>query len=225
MEEQDGTARNPAPNEKFVSETQAGHFASAKRGAATTALSEGIAADAAPAVQPGTQVVPIPGQSATRSQPDDKVPDRQPVHQGATVEPPLPDPLKASTTHEIKLQLNGGDQRVEVQLTDRGGDVHVAVRTADSHLAGALREDLPSLSARLEQNGFHTENWHTGMAASPARGRMADTPASATPQEQQNNAGQGRDRRDSPEQQSKDRQNPNRKDERKDFAWLFTSLR
>ena len=57
--------------------------------------------------------------------------------------------------HDIKLQLAGeGESRVEVRLTERRGDVFVAVRTPDSRLAGELRQDLPSLASRLEQAGY-----------------------------------------------------------------------
>ena len=55
------------------------------------------------------------------------------------------------------LQVTGGDQRVDVRLTERAGEVQVSVRTPDSQLAGALRDDLAALSARLEQSGFRAE--------------------------------------------------------------------
>jgi hypothetical protein len=128
--------------------------------------------------------------------------------------------------HEIKLQLNGGDQRVEVRMVERGGDVHVDVRTPDARLAGALREDLPALSARLEQSGFHAENWHTGLTASPDRQTLPQTTAGAPPQDQQNRSGQDRNnQQDGRQPPPKNQNNPQLKDDRKDFAWLFTSLR
>ncbi len=46
---------------------------------------------------------------------------------------------------------------MEVRLTDRGGDIHVAVRTPDARLSGAMREDLTALTAKLEQSGFRTD--------------------------------------------------------------------
>jgi hypothetical protein len=137
----------------------------------------------------------------------------------------MPDaPKVASGPREIKLQLNGGEQRVEVRMTERGGDVHVAVRASDPHLAGLLREDLPDLSARLEQNGFRTGNWHTGGFA--LADRIGGTDSSATSaQDQEGRSGGERGQQGGREQQSKDPHDPNRKDDRKDFEWLFTSLR
>lgn len=134
-------------------------------------------------------------------------------------------PKTATAAREIKLELNGGDQKVEVRLVDRGGDVHVAVRTADTHLAGALREDLPALSARLEQGGFRAENWHTGVAGPQDRQRTVETPAQGFTQDQQSRSGQERGQREGREHPPRQPQNPQTKDDRKDFAWLFTSLR
>lgn len=81
-------------------------------------------------------------------------PHRTPAAQ--TPEPPPP----VSPARDIRLQVTGGERRVEVRLTERAGEVQVSVRTPDSQLAGALRDDLPALSARLQQTGFRAETWH-----------------------------------------------------------------
>src|SRR5260370_882105 len=63
-----------------------------------------------------------------------------------------PHPAEA---HSISLRVaDTGDQRVELKVTDRGGEVHVSVRTAGSDLAAPLRENLGDLVHRLEQTGF-----------------------------------------------------------------------
>ena len=107
-------------------------------------------------------------------------------------------------------------------MTERGGEVQVAVRTPDSRLAGALREDLPSLSTRLEQTGFRAETWHTASAATADRRQAGETITAAPPQQDRSPSDGGRQ---DGHPQHKDQQHPNRKENRKDFAWLFTSIR
>jgi hypothetical protein len=46
---------------------------------------------------------------------------------------------------------------VDLQVKERGGAVHVAVRTPDGTLQTALRQDLGALVERLEQTGLRTE--------------------------------------------------------------------
>jgi hypothetical protein len=48
---------------------------------------------------------------------------------------------------------------VDLHVTERSGEVHVAVRAADPELAHSLRQALPELVNRLEENGFRTEAW------------------------------------------------------------------
>jgi hypothetical protein len=113
-------------------------------------------------------------------------------------------------------------------VTERGGDVHVAVRTPDTRLAGELREDLPALASRLEQSGFHAETWRPAAAGGQ---HFADPRAGATAQDAQGQSGQnGREQpRDPQEQNPKDPENPDNpsqpKEPGKDFAWLLSSLR
>jgi hypothetical protein len=115
---------------------------------------------------------------------------------------------------------------VEVRLMERGGEVHVAVRTPDTQLAGALRENLPSLSARLEQTGMRTESWHGGsdaaserriQTAQPARGESAD--------HQDRSPSHGREQRDNhprrPRAITEDQTNS--KDKGKSFSWFMPS--
>ena len=151
---------------------------------------------------------------------------------------PLPatvvdDPAAPAPAREIKLQLAGSGQRVEVRLIERAGDVHLAVRTPDERLAAALREDLPALASRLEQSGFHTDNWHGGLAGAADR-RTMDAPAAAARQDSQE-PHEGRDPESNQQGQHSRQQegrrpppdspHPQSKEDRKDFAWLFTSLR
>jgi hypothetical protein len=145
-------------------------------------------------------------------------------------------PKPPAAARNIQLDVNGGNQRVEVRLTERGGEVQVAVRTADAHLAGALREDLPALSSRLAESGFRAETWHPASPGASSEGpsgpgdwhKLAEPSPGGTPQDPN-----GRSRQDSgqpqgdsqPRQPKTSEQQPDRKDQGKDFAWLMSSLR
>ncbi|HMD70435.1 MAG TPA: hypothetical protein VKF41_03790 [Bryobacteraceae bacterium] len=143
-----------------------------------------------------------------------------PVAQEAS-KPPTP-------ARDMQFAVGGGDQRVEVRLAERGGELHVAVHTPDQRLAGSLRDDLPSLTARLESAGLRAETWHAGSSGSAGRERPGDTSSrtlSQNPQEQPGQDGR-RQRDDAPPQRAKpseDSSHPKR--DRKEFQWLLTSLR
>src|SRR5208283_2042420 len=108
----------------------------------------------------------------------------------ATPPTAVPDePIRTAPAHEIKLQVAGdGEQRVEVRISERGGDVFVAVRTPDSRLAGDLRQNLPALASRLEQSGYHATTWQPG--AGGARERIADAQSGASGEDSQGQARQ-----------------------------------
>jgi hypothetical protein len=136
------------------------------------------------------------------------------------------EPAKSSApAHEIKLEIGGAAQRVEVRLSERAGEVRVAVRTADSHLAGSLRENLPGLSSRLTENGFRTETWHpmasgeVRRAAEVSTGNLAQDPH---PDSRQHSGGQS-SQQDSPRRQPPSQEQIERKDKGKDFAWFISS--
>ena len=58
------------------------------------------------------------------------------------------------------MKLVGEDSaKVSVDLSERGGKVQIAVRSADPDLARSLRTDLGDLVGRLESKGFKTEAW------------------------------------------------------------------
>jgi hypothetical protein len=140
------------------------------------------------------------------------------------------EPAHTAAAHDIKLQVAGdGEQRVEVRITERGGDVFVAVRTPDSRLAGDLRQNLPALATRLEQSGFHATTWQPG--ASGARERIADPQSGAAGQDSQSQARQnGREQqRDRQEQKPKSAPNPASAAESgqpgRDFASLLSAVR
>jgi hypothetical protein len=147
----------------------------------------------------------------------------------APIDPPVP-AVPAAAAHDIKLVVAGeGDHRVEVSVTERGGDVFVAVRTPDSRLAGEMRQELPALETRLEQSGFHATTWQP--AATGERERLADPQAGATGQDAQNQSRQdGREQQRDPQEPKQQGpeipDNPAQpKQKGKDFEWLLSSIR
>ena len=66
----------------------------------------------------------------------------------------------SGTAREINLKLGTSKANgVDVQVVERGGKVHVAVRTSDTELASSLRGDLGSLLTRVEHRGYRAEIW------------------------------------------------------------------
>jgi hypothetical protein len=140
------------------------------------------------------------------------------------------EPAPTAAAHDIKLQMAGdGEQRVEVRISERGGDVFVAVRTPDSSLAGDLRQSLPALASRLEQSGYHATAWQPG--ASGVRERIAEPQSGAAGQDSQGQARQnGREQqRDRQEQREKGAANPANaakpSQPGRDFASLLSAIR
>lgn len=122
----------------------------------------------------------------------------------------------------ITLEVNQGQQRVAVRVLDRGGEIHLDVRTPDAGLAGALRRDLPSLAARLEQTGLRAESWRTegtGRHSTDAGGNGAAPERNG---QGRPDAGERRERQPQPEQ-TEPTPHP-KKEERKEFAWFLSSL-
>jgi hypothetical protein len=168
--------------------------------------------DVSPAARPAGPATP----SERPSEPAPQANASTPAHQSAA----------APAAHDVKLELNGNGQRVEVRLTERGGDVNIAVRTADQRLSGAMREDLPALAAKLEQSGFHTDVWHQGAAGEPKR--ALETSGESASHDSREHTGQDRQQKQESPQQQHSRNAANaakRKSDRKDFAWLLQTYR
>jgi hypothetical protein len=154
----------------------------------------------------------------------------QPPQASAPQTDPEASLTKPAAAHDIQLQVGGeGNSRVEVRVTERAGDVHVSVSTADTRLAGQMRQDLPTLAGRLEQSGFRAETWHPTDAG--GRQNPADQMAGADAQDAQSQSRQngGNEQRDPQQQKPRGPENPDNpsqpKEQGKDFAWLLSSLR
>jgi hypothetical protein len=187
---------------------------------------------------PEASRTPVPAAGAA-------LPDTQVVDRRAAEPPAAPDPAPAPhaagrpaaperavqepVARDIRLELGGNGNRVEVRLQERAGEVRLAVRTPDAALAESLRDHLPSLSDRLEQSGFRADQWRAGEAAGSLRPLEVGNSVRSTQGFRQHaggNQGQG-----SPRDPSQERQQPQRGAARdrirnqkgREFAWLLST--
>jgi hypothetical protein len=137
-------------------------------------------------------------------------------------------PKSSAPARALEFQLESDNGRVAVRVADRAGAVTVDVRTADTRLAGALRTDLPELASRFDQTGYRAEIWHPAggsPSSHPAeRPRMVSSSVPSDASHNQSARDHGR-RRDSEQDDSESPRPSSRKTDRKDFQWLFTSIR
>jgi hypothetical protein len=144
----------------------------------------------------------------------------------APPEPPAA-PKPAGAARDIKLQLAGaGSQRVDVHLIERAGQVQVAVRTPDSHLAGTLRDNLPTLSARLAESGIRSEAWHPSASATEPQ-RTGETSRSGQSQDHNPQSGGQHQEQQSggePRRPKLPEAPMERKEKGKDFTWFMSTL-
>jgi hypothetical protein len=102
----------------------------------------------------------------------------QPAPQPATTSLDLEDrPAAGHPAQEISLQISSADDRkVDVRLVQRAGEVLVTVRTPDVALAHELRQDLGSLTGKLAQSGYGTEQFTPFSASSSNLSNQPGTP-------------------------------------------------
>jgi hypothetical protein len=112
------------------------------------------------------------------------------AQEAAPAEPAVPTPPRAARSEplaDLNIQIRQPNQeRVEIRLLQRSGELHVAVRATDLDLAHALRQDLPQLAGRIEQGGHRAEAWRPGGIVAP----VEPAPAAGRPAAE-HNAGDG----------------------------------
>ncbi len=170
----------------------------------------------APCVEPQPQQAAAAGENAPAHAADQPktVYHAQEVGAPAT---PVHGPVR---TLDFQVESNLG--RVAMRVADRAGEVKIDVRTTDPSLSGTLRTGLPELTARIEQAGFHAETWHPGSAFTSER-KAGDTATARSSNDQpQGDNGQRQDDRRHPAEQQPPAP---RRHNRKEFQWLFTSIR
>ena len=84
-----------------------------------------------------------------------------------------------SVVHDVQLRLQGETgENVSVRLSDRSGQVQISVRSSDQVTATMLRQDLSTLSATLEKQG-----WKTDLPGSPLQTVLHDARDPSNPQQ------------------------------------------
>ncbi len=97
----------------------------------------------------------------------------QPVHTAATALGAEQETSNSEPVRNVHMQVVGdNNSRVDVRLMDRGGELHVSVKSGDTDLARNLQDHMPELTSRLEQQRFQTEVWMP-KAADNAKPEMA----------------------------------------------------
>jgi hypothetical protein len=139
-----------------------------------------------------------------------------------------PAPTKPSSpAREIRLELATGEERVEVKLSEKAGEIKVAVRTVDSHLAERLRGDLPALASRLEQRGLRTETWQPSQTGGGDWRRPDETAATnsgGTQEDASRQQGREQQREGEPRRPHMPKEEEQQlKDKRKDFEWFLSA--
>jgi hypothetical protein len=88
---------------------------------------------------------------------------------------PAEQPATAEPVRNVHMQLVSEDnRRVDVRLVDRGGELHVSVKSADAALTQDLQDHLPDLTARLDRQHMQNEVW-VPKASEPARTESGNT--------------------------------------------------
>ncbi len=89
----------------------------------------------------------------------------------------------AGPLKEMCVQLGQTSQeRVELRVTNRGGEIRVAVRSAEAGVSQKLQENLHELVDALQEQGFRASGWRP----SGVIGMDASSSARQTPAESQN---------------------------------------
>jgi hypothetical protein len=170
---------------------------------------------------------PARNEPRVASRPAEPAPARPPemAHAEAPARPPASEPA----ARDIRLELSGTGQRVEVRLEERAGEVRLSVRTPDGALAETLRDHLPSLSERLEQSGFRADQWRAADVSGGTRSIEVGRPAGGNGSEERQNpsgGGGGQPREQSGRQRDPQAEGPSQRNQKgRDFAWLMSALR
>jgi len=146
-----------APRGDLEQNTQGGgepHSGSSQPEIATTATHAQSLPVAGPAIAKPTDSA-APPQAPTPLKP---IESAAPIEAPAPLAKPPAEPLK-----QISIQVGQTQQdRVELQVVQRSGELQVAVRSANPDLAQGLRSGLSDLVGKLDQNGLRAEAWRPG---------------------------------------------------------------
>jgi hypothetical protein len=214
----------PAVNAVPAAESQAGQNAAPNsgngaKGGDTSRDSNRAADPKAEPTLPMTPAAPAPAQSYYTA--PASVPSASNSTAPATASTPQTTPAvltaanetpKTGTANQISITVPAGDQQnVQVRLTDRAGEVRVSVHAPNEELAGTLRQDLGSLTTKLNQSGFSTE----AFTPSTGSGTLSRDQKNADPQPQNQDSSGRQTPGRSPQQQNSQQNGPGKRP-----AWM-----
>ena len=85
----------------------------------------------------------------------------------ATLDIAEPAPTRTEPARDLSFRIASGNaDPIDIKLTDRAGQIHVAVRSSDAALTQSLQTNVSDLAGKLERSGFHTETHLPQHAAS-----------------------------------------------------------
>ena len=85
----------------------------------------------------------------------------------ATLDFAEPTPARTEPARDLSFRIASGTaDPIDIKLTDRAGQIHVAVRSSDAALTQSLQTNVSDLEGKLERSGFHTETHLPQHAAS-----------------------------------------------------------
>jgi hypothetical protein len=90
-----------------------------------------------------------------------------------------------------------------VRLIDRGGELHVSVKSADSALTQNLQDHLPDLTARLDKQHMQNEVW-VPKTAEPTKADAGSTNGSLSDSNARSYSGNSESRKDGRQQERPD---------------------
>jgi hypothetical protein len=132
-------------------------------------------ADPAPAREPSAagSVMPAAGtgdfskagfrDAATRTQASSGAQPEVPGESTRESAESRPQPLR-----EVSIRITSDTQAADVRMTERNGEIQVAVRASDSNLAHSLRNEVGDLVRGLSPSGLNAEVWHPGSGSQTA---------------------------------------------------------
>ncbi len=103
-----------------------------------------------------------------------------------------PEAKPPQAVKQLSIQVGQGQQeKVELRVVERSGELQVAVRAANPELAQGLRQGLSDLVGQLEQSGYHADAWRPGATAgtAPAAAEKPQTQAGPQSNNQQSQSG------------------------------------
>jgi hypothetical protein len=135
---------------------------------------------------------------------------------------------------QIAVRIAGpGSSSVDLQVTERAGQMHVSVRTADTGMQTSLRQDLGTLVNSLERSGYRTEaltgrdaSSLTAVAAQPGGASFMDARNNGQDAGQNNRGAQQEDRNGSQQNGSRGQSNHSgggqQQQRRQQYNWIDT---